>query len=744
MKKYHNSTKKILSKLSEEEKLKLTYIKEDNSVGPKYNKAFFKVYDDDKSSLPSNSSLAMSFDKALIKEAFKAKAKEAKALSSSIVKTPPLTLKRNPLSGFSFNYLSEDHIFNGLVVKEAIEALKEEKCLPLVSGFLNSDMEYSKYNISYIIDDKNLFENYFTSLSILPKYSDILLSLPPHKINNSYLYKDKEFLDLIRENTAFKGHFIAPKGAYIRSEKYNNGVLLSYEDDNETNINSSLINDSLLVITELSNTYKIKNNSKNDYSVPSILSAILTANSGVLLKNDDNILPLKDESIALLGLYQEYPITNGLFSDFRNKKASSLHKELKKYAKDVMYYPLYDIYQNLINFNEKELYDFVKSKDRVIIVLSDINYYVRDGIDRTSLRFKDEIYDFYKKIASINPNIITILELTSRVELKEVSAYSKGLMLYYPSGDNMNEGISMNLYGSIAPSGRLTDTYVDNYSDYLQALNHNQDTDYRFQSESIYTGYKYFKKSSTKILYPFGYGLSYSNFEIKNFNVSYLKNKHTINLSFKIKNIGNYNSMTPIMIFYSIKESDTFRASECLLDFTKVYLEKKEDKIIKMSIPDDYLKVYDFISESKKLEDGEYTFKLYLSTDNLLASRTINLNTYENIEDDLRYNVKPYYVFSKESFSLSLFDILYKKPFVGEKEPFSENIISKDIKQYTNTNDEYNRLKNMILERSKTPQERYINNYYLNSIPLRLIPTYTKVISKDEIKELINEVRNKL
>ena len=736
--KIKSKARKITSSLSFDEKIKSTEFNNDGTIGPIIKNRSFGVYQDYKMEYPSYSSLASSFDKDLINEFYRILISDAAKKDRGIVRTPPLTIKRDPYSGKSYRYLSEDYRYNSLIVSSIAKNILDSNHIPLVGGFLLSDLEYAKYNVSLNIDDKNLNEVYYRELFPLPKDDRIILTLPKNKVNHKFLFDDKDFLDHLKIDNIYDGSFVVSKYSYYdKCETIKNGITFSYKDPYlPENVKLDAYQKKWLD-KEVSKLITHSLNFKKDKSEAldhSFFYRILGANSNILLKNNDNILPLKDESIALIGLFQETPIISGDFKDIHTKNDISLYDEIKKHTNNVSYFPLYDQYLRTTSKDIADIIPKVKDFDRVIIVLSDVDYYVREGIDKRSLRFKDEIYELYRKLKGYNANIITILELTGRMELREIEDYSKAILLSYPSGYYMNASLAMNLYSVIPPSGRLIESFSNNYSDYLQAINHQADHIDRYYTESIYVGYKYYDKAPENLLYPFGYGLSYSTFEVKNFNVS--KAKDSVNITVTVKNTGEYDSMVPIQIYYGFADSDSFREVKQFLDFSKVFLRSHQEKTVKFSIPLYALMVYDYNRCKLILEDGKYTFSVYLSTHKLEASKELKITTYEVVEDDLRYHALPYYNFNDESFSLPSFDVIYKKPFSVKEEEINVNMTLSDVAKYLEDESIYLDYKNMIDNSNQSVQNKYIYTFYLSSYPIRLLHVFIPLISKDDIKKI--------
>ena len=158
--KIYPKARKIVSSLSTDEKIKATQIKTDGTLGPILKNRSFGLYKEWKMEYPSFSSLASSFDKELINEFYLVVMADAYLKDRQIIPTPPLTIKRDPYSGRSYKYLSEDYRYNSLITSSVTNKILEENRIPLIKGFISPDIEYAKYNVSLNIDDKNLHEVY--------------------------------------------------------------------------------------------------------------------------------------------------------------------------------------------------------------------------------------------------------------------------------------------------------------------------------------------------------------------------------------------------------------------------------------------------------------------------------------------------------------------------------------------------------------------------------------------------------
>ena len=615
----------------------------------------------------------------------------------------------------------------------------------LMKGVLKEDLEYAKYNVSSNIDLKNLHENYLNALSILDEIPDII-ELPSNEINHKLIHEAPGLLDYYKKTLGLDPLLIPEKDAYsFKGDLLQNGVDLSYRDDllvyqqlpeqeyfDEFNKYANRI-------INFADKYAIDLNKWKELPIyqEHKLSVFATANSNVLLKNENHILPLKYESILLLGKAQDHPLSKGLYSERDFVKQPSIEALMKNYSKDVRYIELYNSHMEVYKDQAKKCLEMAKHQEKVVLVVSNPDYYVREGIDRNSLKLSDSLNSFFEELIQVNPNVIVVMETIGKISFGSLNR-ARGILLTYPSGEGMNEGIIMSLYGVIPPSGRLPETFADDYEDYLEAISHDNDVFDRLHTESIYNGYKFYDMANEDVRYPFGYGLSYSSFEVKKFTVS--EKKDELKFTVVVKNTGEYDSMVPVQIYFSMPRSKTFRAKKKFIGFDKKFIKKHESETFVIYVKKCLLNVYDMNKKKLMFEPGEYDFQVFLSTHKEEASTSLTFKGKAYIEDDLRFSSKSYFVYNDQSFTPPVFEKIYRMPFVEEDATFSPNILSKDADNYTGIMDVYKHFRGMIDRAGISESDKYIYRKYLHTYPVRLLYKYIPLITKEEVEKIITDI----
>ncbi|MCQ2603149.1 MAG: glycoside hydrolase family 3 C-terminal domain-containing protein, partial [Clostridia bacterium] len=288
------------------------------------------------------------------------------------------------------------------------------------------------------------------------------------------------------------------------------------------------------------------------------------AQSSVLLKNENNILPLKkEENIAVIGALAKHLRYQGAGSSHINPpKTVSFVQALDEVGQKYEYADGYTLKgdghsDKLV----KEACKIAKGKDKVVVFIGLTDSYESEGFDRKHINMPEGHEFLVEELQKVNENIIIVLSCGSPVKLSKVEPLSKAILNTYLGGQAGGQATYDVLYGIVNPSGKLAETFPIHNHDNIAARYFPmgpRTVEYR---ESIYVGYRYFDAANKEVQYPFGFGLSYTTFEYSDLKLS----KKSINegdkltVSFKIKNTGNVAGAEIAQLYVSDVESSIFR-----------------------------------------------------------------------------------------------------------------------------------------------------------------------------------------
>ena len=276
--------------------------------------------------------------------------------------------------------------------------------------------------------------------------------------------------------------------------------------------------------------------------------------------------------------------------------------------------------QTKVKYN-KEVLQLAKNADLVIVAAGLTKIFECEGFDRASMDLPGAQNQMIKDVAKINPNTIVILTNGTPVTmvdwLEDVPAV---LEAFYP-GQEEGNAIADILFGDVNPSGKLPVTFPKHYEDnpaYKYYPGVNSQLTY---SEGIYVGYRYYDTKNVAPLFPFGFGLSYTDFEYSSISLDkeYIKNDEVLAITVKVKNIGKYDGDEVVQLYVKDIKSTIDRPEKELKGFKKVHLKQGESKTIEFEIDKTALSYYDVDKKQWVAEQGD--FELWIGS----SSRDIRL-----------------------------------------------------------------------------------------------------------------------
>lgn len=667
---------------------------------------------------PAPSLLACSWNPETYKKVGESLGEEAIEANTDMVLAPGVNIKRNPLCGRNFEYLSEDPVLAGILASGYIDGVQSKGVGACIKHFACNNQEKYRSNNSSEVDKKALNELYLKQFEIAIK------SAKPWAIMNSYnringVYaSDSKYLlkDILRDAWHYEGLVMSDWGA--ASDPYrshNEGMDLEMpclEDRRKAMVKAvkrgilkeEAFDRSALHAIELAlkAQYAEKEKDPNfSFEKGYEVSKEATKDSMVLLEND-GILPLKDFSdCCVIGALAKTIRYQGSGS---SKVTPAILKNFLEVlpTSGVPFEEGYSLTNNeLAEDSHLKAISLAKKSKNVILFLGLPDVFECEGFDRKTMKLPCEQIELTEKILEANKNVIVVLCTGSPVELpfaKKVRA----MLLAYLGGEALSEALSDLLLGKANPSGKLAETWPISYQDVPFGGEYPGGRDVSLYKESIFVGYRYYEKAGIKPLYPFGYGLSYTKFEYSDLSVR--QENENILVSFSVKNTGNVSGGEISELYVSYKgESKTFRPIKELKGFSKVYLKAGEKVDVTITIKLDDLRVYDLKADRFLLEAGEYKFLIGSSSDRILLQDTLKIDS-KDVLSSLCEELPSYYNFGKET------------PLKPSKEEF-ERLLGREITP-------------------KAPLKPYTLNSTLGDIKDTFIG---KIVFKEARKQLENE-----
>lgn len=326
----------------------------------------------------------------------------------------------------------------------------------------------------------------------------------------------------------------------------------------------------------------LKKSYKYDKNKHHNIAKKIAEGSMVLLKNEDSILPLKkSQKIAVIGEMAKSPRFQGAGTSVINPTMlDNAYDELVKLGADVVYSQGYDKSKDEID--DKMINDAVNSAEKadVVLIFAGLTEgFEAEGYDRKNIEMPNCQNYLISEIAKANPNTVVVLAGGSVIHIPWIHEV-KALLNSGLGGQAGGSAVADILMGKVNPSCKLSETYPLEFSDNPTYGNYPGGPVTSEHRESVYIGYRYYDTAEKDVLFPFGFGLSYTIFEYSDMKLSSdrIKDTDTVTVSFKIKNTGKTDGAETAQIYVADKESTIFRPVKELRAFEKVFLKAGEEK----------------------------------------------------------------------------------------------------------------------------------------------------------------------
>ena len=426
-----------------------------------------------------------------------------------------------------------------------------------------------------------------------------------NRINGVFASENKWLLtDVLRKEWGFDGYVVSDWGAVNkRVEGLVAGLDLEMPDSGGTTdrqiveaVKSGKLKQSVLDKTVeriLRIVFKFvvgKTEGNFDKEAHHKLVAEIAKESMVLLKNEKNILPLKEkdaESILFVGEFAKTPRYEGGGSAHINTwKVTSALDAAKACGLKVNYVQGYDVKEKKDKKLLLEAIEASKKAKTVVIFAGLPDSYESEGYDRKDMKMPQNQDVLISEIAKVNKNVVVVLHNGSPVEMPWVNDV-KGILESYLAGESVGTAQIDLLFGKANPCGKLAETFPVKTSDNPTFLNfpgNGHDVNY---AEGIYIGYRYYDKKEMKVQFPFGHGLSYTTFEYSDLKLSSknILDTDKLEVSVKITNTGKVSGKEIVQLYVSeLTGTHEDRPVKELKAFTKVQLNPKESKVVTMTL----------------------------------------------------------------------------------------------------------------------------------------------------------------
>lgn len=629
--------------------------------------------------LPCNSAVAATWNRELSYETGKVLGAEVRGRGKDVVLAPGINIKRSPLCGRNFEYMSEDPYLTGEQALYLVKGIEENDVAACVKHFALNNQERNRLWVDTKIEERALREIY------LPAFKKVLCDGKSFSVMGAYnlvrgsrCCENKYLIDdILRREWKWDGVAISDWGGILKtkeSAEVSMDVEMSiysnfneykfaeplYDEIKRGNISENYIDEKVYrILCMMSALHMLDGKRKSGMynSHDHYMSALKIAEESViLLKNTENRLPLKTDRVKKLlvigdnatrlhslgggsaevkALYEVTPlmgikmllggnvqvdwipgyyVPKGTEQEGNWQENSLDDREGKVAAEEIVSEKIMKQREAFLEQAVSSVHDY----DEVIFVGGLNHWHDLEDQDRRDMKLPYGQDEVIEELLKIRDDMVIVMMAGSPVEMYKWEKNAKAILWNWYAGMEGGTALAEVLFGKVNPSGKLPETFPITHMDCsAHSVGEFGKKDFVDYKEGIFVGYRYYEKENKLVQYPFGHGLSYTEFVYFDPFAAVTRDGEYIQARIKIKNIGDYEGKEIIQLYVSKIDSQVERAEKELKGYEKVNLCPNEEKEINFTIPRSDLAYFDEKDMEMKIEKGAYKFIFAASSEDV-------------------------------------------------------------------------------------------------------------------------------
>lgn len=586
---------------------------------------------------PTASAMSATWNTEMVEEVGKALGEECAALNVDIILGPGTNIKRTPLCGRNFEYFSEDPYLSGELSAAYINGVQSKGIGTSLKHFAGNNQEFDRGDISSEIDIRTLREIYLRPFEIaIKKAKPWTVMCAYNRLNGIYCAENKFLLnDMLKEEFGFEGLVVSDWWAVKDRAKSLKGSLdleMPVNDKSMTvlktaykkgeisdeEINSAL--ERVLKIVFKASEGKSSRGKEYDATKHHELARRAASEAITLLKNEDEVLPVTKEKvkkIAVIGEFARQPIIQGggsaCLTPMEVDSALDRIIELAGTDIEVDFAAAYSVWAAFPGVERLgKAMELAADADVAIVFVGESQKVEAEAFDRFNIKLSPDMENIILRVAAQNPNTVVVIEAGSAIDMSAWIHKVKGVVFSWFGGEAVGSAIADILFGLTNPSGKLAETFPLKLEDTPAFGTYPGNGFAVSYTEGIMVGYRYYDSYEKEVLFPFGHGLSYTNFEYSDLKITpdtpLIADE--VKVSFKVKNIGKVQGKETVQIYVNDKACRTLRPNKELKAFTKIDLQPGEEKQVEFTLNREAFEYFNVNLNSWYIESGNFQIQI--------------------------------------------------------------------------------------------------------------------------------------
>ncbi|MDX8523620.1 glycoside hydrolase family 3 C-terminal domain-containing protein [Mesorhizobium sp. MSK_1335] len=587
---------------------------------------------------PNGTSLACSWDVDLAHQLGEALARECQEFGVHLLLGPGINIRRTPLGGRSYEYYSEDPVLTGDFAAGVIKGLQENGVGASLKHLACNNSEIERTTMDSVVEERALREIYLKGFERAIRQSEPWTVMSSYNRLNGVQAAQNAWLltKVLRDEWGYGGlvvsdwHGVKDRPASLiagndldmpESETRKADLLAAIEADN---VDRALVDRACERVLDLVSKAKRGEDRTMtfDRAEHHALARRLAAESMVLLKNDVGLLPISKASvrrIAIVGEGAAAPVIqgSGCATTIPTSKDVPV-EEIRKLAGSEIKIDVFQATSEIASEREAliiEAEQGVAGADIVLVFVNTENGYDGEGSDRRSLGLAPGHDALVERLACANSNIVAVISSPDAVVMPWIGDVPAVIEMFF-SGQATGGAVADLLFGRVNPSGKLTTTFPKRMEDMPTHLTYPGENGRHVYSEGIFAGYRWYDARGIEPLFPFGFGLSYTEFAYSNLALdrTILRSGEKVAVSFAVTNIGKVAGKEICQVYARYGQPRLKRPVRELKGFAKLELNPGESRVVTLQIAAEDLCVYDTALQAWTLDNDGITIEVASSS----------------------------------------------------------------------------------------------------------------------------------
>ena len=593
---------------------------------------------------PSLSALGATWNPEMAREMGRALANDCIVKGIHMLLGPGANMKRHILCGRNFEYISEDPVLSGELAAAYIQGLQEKGVSASLKHFAVNNQEEYRFFVSAEIDERTLQEIYLKSFEIaIKKGNPDTVMCAYNKINGVWCSENPMLLqEVLRDEWGYEGLVVSDWGAVQDiSRAIHNGCDLQMptnvdiveqlraglEAGKVTMEDIDRAVRRVLQLIDRESLPEIEYNRDEQHAAARKISE----DSIVLMKNENNVLPITKEKykkVAVTGDYAIDPMIGGQGSSevhpadkYVDKPFDAMQAEMPEI--EFIYVDLYHrnrFYKEMMFPMQPDFQEKIKGCDLVVFFAGDMDSDETEMFDRRTAYMNHNYSVFMKAAKEIGIPVAVVLQNGSALIFDANFQCVDAVVETWFCGEAGGSAVARILSGKVNPSGKLSETFPNTMRRDLEYPGNGRYLEYK---ERFDVGYRYYDKHPEEIAYPFGHGLSYTTFEYKNLVVDPV----SLKLHFTLTNTGDRDGAEVVQIYVGDPEATVVRCVKDLKHFRKIFLKAGERQEVEFQLSEEDLAYYNSALHKWVVENGRFDFYVGSSSRDIRLTASIDYST---------------------------------------------------------------------------------------------------------------------